>query len=76
MKRHFRTSLVCLKNFYTELGLKPSCSDQEIKKAYFAMAKKWHPDLNPEPEARSQFEKIAKAYETLSDSSKKDAYDA
>ena len=53
MKRHFRTSLVCLKNFYQELGLKPSSSESEIKKAYFSMAKKWHPDLNPEPEART-----------------------
>ena len=44
MKRYFRTTLVCLKNFYQELGLKPSCSETEIKKAYFTMAKKYHPD--------------------------------
>jgi molecular chaperone DnaJ len=48
MKRHFRTSLACFRNFYQDLGVKPSSSDNEIKKAYFSLAKKWHPDLNPD----------------------------
>jgi molecular chaperone DnaJ len=67
MKRHFRLSLACFKNYYQELGVKPSSSPAEIKKAYFELAKKWHPDLNQEADARVKFEKIAKAYETLSD---------
>jgi len=70
--KRFRSSIVCLKNFYQELGIKPSASDQDIKKAYFTLAKKWHPDVNPSPDARSQFEKISKAYETLSEQSKRD----
>ena len=53
MKRYFRTSLICYKNYYQDLGVKPSSSDVDIKKAYFALAKKYHPDLNPEPEART-----------------------
>lgn len=75
MKRHFRTSLRCYKNFYQELGVKPSASEGDIKKAYFALAKKWHPDLNPAEDARIKFENIAKAYETLGDDAKRDAYD-
>jgi len=51
--RRFRLSIACFKNFYQELGITPSASDQEIKKAYFTLAKKWHPDVNPNPEARS-----------------------
>jgi len=74
-KRFFRLSLSAYKNFYVELGVKPSVSESEIKKAYFSLAKQFHPDLNPDPSARSKFEKIAQAYETLSDESKRDAYD-
>lgn len=70
--RRFRLSIACFKNFYQELGINPSASDQDIKKAYFTLAKKWHPDVNPDPGARSQFEKITKAYETLSEQSKRD----
>jgi DnaJ-class molecular chaperone len=70
--RRFRTSIVCLKNFYQELGVKPSASESDIKKAYFSLAKKWHPDVNASPDARTQFEKISKAYETLSEQNKRD----
>jgi len=49
------------------LGLKPSASEKDIKKAYFGLAKKYHPDLNPDKSARAQFETVLKAYETLSD---------
>jgi curved DNA-binding protein CbpA len=53
MRRHFRTSVVCLKNLYQELEVKPTASDSEIKKAYFTLAKKYHPDLNPATEAKT-----------------------
>ena len=53
------------------LGLKPSASDKEIKLSYFSLAKKYHPDVNPDDSAKKQFEKISLAYETLSDDSKK-----
>ena len=57
------------------LGLKPSASDKEIKLSYFKLAKKFHPDVNPDETAQIQFQKIAVAYETLSDESKKQLYD-
>ena len=39
-------------NHYQVLGLKPSCSEKEIRKSYFQLAKKYHPDLNPDESAR------------------------
>jgi molecular chaperone DnaJ len=52
MKRFFRTTIACAKNFYQELGVKPTDAEADIKKAYFALAKKYHPDLNPDPSAK------------------------
>ena len=73
--RSFRTSNILYMakgpNHYQILGLKPTASDKDIKLSYFALAKKFHPDLNPNESARLQFEKISIAYETLSDESKK-----
>ncbi|CDW82025.1 chaperone protein [Stylonychia lemnae] len=57
------------------LGVKSDSSDKEIKQAYFKLAKKYHPDLNPGQEARSKFDQVSKAYEVLSDNTKKDSYD-
>lgn len=48
--------------------MKPSATSPEIKQSYFKLAKKYHPDLNPNDEtARTKFEAVQKAYETLSD---------
>jgi molecular chaperone DnaJ len=55
--------------------LKTDAQEKDIKTAYFKLAKKYHPDLNPSADARDKFEKVSKAYETLSDSSKKEVYD-
>lgn len=49
------------------LGLKPSASDKDIKLSYFSLAKKYHPDLNPDESAKKQFERISLSYEILSD---------
>jgi DnaJ-class molecular chaperone len=57
------------------LGVKISASEKDIKKAYFLLAKKYHPDLNPDASARAQFEKVQKAYEILSDSVNRQEYD-
>lgn len=62
--------------FYIEvLGIKTDASEKDIKTAYFKLAKKYHPDMNPSEDARDKFEKVSKAYEVLSDTQKKDTYD-
>ncbi len=56
-----------MKNYYKILGLRRSASEAEIKKAYRALAIKYHPDKNPSREATSRFTEIAEAYDVLSD---------
>jgi curved DNA-binding protein len=63
-------------NPYDVLGVAKSASDDEIRKAYRKLARKYHPDVNPgDREAESQFKRIATAYEILSDADKRKAYD-
>jgi molecular chaperone DnaJ len=57
------------------LGVKKSSSQEEIKKAYFNLAKKFHPDINKASDANTKFSEINTAYETLSDEKKKKMYD-
>ena len=52
-----------------------SSSQDEIKKAYFKLAKTYHPDVNKSPEAKEKFGVINEAYETLGDESKRRIYD-
>jgi molecular chaperone DnaJ len=63
------------KNYYDILGVNKNASEDEIKKAYKQLAKKWHPDLNASAEAQSKFQEISEAYDCLSDSNKKSYYD-
>ena len=65
------------KDFYELLGVNKDASDQEIKKAYRKLAKKYHPDANSDnkEEAEKKFKEIAEAYEVLSDEGKKRQYD-
>ena len=51
--------------YYTVLGLPPNASFADVKKKYKVLAKKYHPDLNPDPQAHEMFLKIAEAYEML-----------
>lgn len=65
-----------MKNYYDILGVTESADQSVIKKAYHLLAKKYHPDRNPNSSwAEERFKEIAEAYETLSDSIKKANYD-
>lgn len=63
------------RDYYEVLGLSKGASDDEIKRAYRKMAKKYHPDINKEPDAEAKFKEINEAYEVLSDPQKKATYD-
>jgi hypothetical protein len=64
------------RDFYDVLGVAKGASDQDIKRAYYQLAKKWHPDTNKDnPEAAAKFQEAQKAYETLRDPEKRRMYD-
>lgn len=64
------------KSHYDALGVSRSANDAEIKKAYRKLALKFHPDKNSAPSAENAFKAINAAFECLSDSRKKQVYDA
>jgi curved DNA-binding protein len=63
------------KSLYDTLGISENASDDEIKKAYRRLARKYHPDINKTPEAEDKFKEVNAAYEILKDSEKKRQYD-
>jgi len=64
------------RDYYEVLGVDKNAGEDEIKKAYRKVAKKYHPDLHPgDKTAESKFKEANEAYEVLSDSSKKQRYD-
>lgn len=64
------------KNYYEILGVSKDASDEDIKKAYRSLAKKYHPDLNQnDPSAADKLKEVNEAYEVLSDKTKRSNYD-
>ncbi|MBO5754889.1 MAG: molecular chaperone DnaJ [Clostridia bacterium] len=64
------------RDYYEVLGLTKGASEAEIKKAYRTMAKKYHPDMNPDnKEAEAKFKEVNEAYAVLSDADKRAKYD-
>ena len=64
------------KDYYKILGVDRKASDDEIRKAYRKLAKKYHPDYNPnDKQAEDRFKEINEAYEVLSDSKRRSYYD-
>lgn len=53
------------KSYFESLNLKPPASEEEIKQAYRILAKQYHPDVNPDPDAHQKFLEISEAYEYL-----------
>ncbi|KAJ1369703.1 DnaJ dnj-10 [Parelaphostrongylus tenuis] len=75
-RRYFHSSRPSSKDdYYKVLGVKKDATAKEIKKAYFQLAKKYHPDVNKSKEAQEKFQEISEAYEVLSDDSKRQEYD-
>ncbi len=63
------------RDYYDILGVGRTASDTEIKQAFRARARRYHPDVNKEPAAEMQFKEVTEAYEVLSDRGKRSAYD-
>lgn len=64
------------KDYYNILGVKKNASEKEIKSAFRKLARKYHPDLNPnDREAEAKFKEVNEAYEVLSDTEKRKKYD-
>src|SRR6266851_4258301 len=64
------------KDYYKILGVNKNASEKEIRKAYRKLARKYHPDVNPEDKsAEDKFKELNEAYEVLSDPEKRKRYD-
>lgn len=62
------------RDYYEILGVNPTASQDDIKRAYRNLARKYHPDANASPDATDRFKEIQAAYEVLSDDEKRDQY--
>jgi len=63
------------KDYYKVMGLARDAGQDEIKRAYRKLARKYHPDVSKEPDAEAKFKELGEAYEVLKDPEKRAAYD-
>jgi len=63
------------KDYYKILGVERTANEEQIKKAYRKLARKYHPDVSKEKDAEEKFKEVAEAYEVLKDAEKRKAYD-
>jgi len=63
-------------DYYKTLGVKRGATQEEIRKAYRRLARKYHPDLNPgDKSSEEKFKQLSEAYDVLSDPKKREVYD-
>jgi molecular chaperone DnaJ len=62
-------------DLYDVLGVSRDASPEQIKKAYRTLARKLHPDVNPDVETQERFKEVTRAYDVLSDPKKRELYD-
>ena len=63
-------------DYYKTLGVKRAATQEEIRKAYRRLARKYHPDLNPgDKSSEEKFKQLSEAYDVLSDPKKREVYD-
>jgi molecular chaperone DnaJ len=63
------------RDYYEVLGVARGATSDEVKRAYRQLARKYHPDVNREPDAESRFKEITEAYEVLGDAQRRQMYD-
>ena len=63
------------KDYYNTLGVSKTATEGEIKTAYRKLARRYHPDVNKDPQAEDKFKEVNEAYQVLSDPEKRKKYD-